>query len=185
MPFEFQKTKLEGVLLITPKIFPDERGEFAELYKYSLFAEAGLDVRFVQINHSKSTKNVLRGLHYQLSPKSQGKLVRVSAGSAFDVAVDIRKDSVTYGKWVGVTLTSSEKNMLYIPPGFAHGFCALNDNTEFVYYCTEEYSKEHERGIVWNDPAIGIEWPIENPIISKRDEEYPLLSNADLPESLD
>lgn len=182
MPFEFQKTKLEGVIVVNPKIFPDERGEFAELYQQSAFAAGGIDASFVQINYSKSKQHALRGLHYQLPPKAQGKLVQVSAGSAFDVAVDIRKNSPTFGTWIGVTLSSTEKNMLYIPPGFAHGFCALEENTEFVYYCTEEYSKEHERGIVWSDPAIGIQWPVENPIISDRDAVYPVLAQADLPE---
>ena len=117
-------------------------------------------------------------MHYQLPPKAQGKLVQVSSGSAFDVAVDIRKNSLTYGNWIGVTLTAKEKNMLYIPPGFAHGFCALEEDTEFVYYCTEEYSKEHERGILWNDPVIGIQWPIGSPIVSERDAMYPLLEDA-------
>ncbi|MEK7499192.1 MAG: dTDP-4-dehydrorhamnose 3,5-epimerase, partial [Patescibacteria group bacterium] len=168
MPFEFQKTKLEGVIIVTPKVFPDERGEFAEFFKHSEFAAAGIDVNFVQVNYSKSKKDVVRALHYQIPPKAQGKLVHVSHGSVFDVAVDIRKESVTYGQWVGVTLTAKEKNMLYIPPGFAHGFCALEEDSELVYYCTEEYSKEHERGIVWNDPAIGIEWPVNSPIISER-----------------
>ncbi|MDA1169199.1 MAG: dTDP-4-dehydrorhamnose 3,5-epimerase [bacterium] len=179
MPFEFQKTKLEGVIVITPKVFPDERGEFAELFKHSEFAANGIDVNVVQINYSKSKKHALRGLHYQLPPKAQGKVVQVSSGSAFDVAVDIRKDSATYGQWVGVTLTAEEKNMLYIPPGFAHGFCALEENTEFVYYCTEEYSKEHERGIFWNDPAIGIQWPVQSPIVSQRDAAYPTLANVE------
>ncbi|HLC48825.1 MAG TPA: dTDP-4-dehydrorhamnose 3,5-epimerase [Candidatus Andersenbacteria bacterium] len=179
MPFDFQKTKLVGVVHITPKIFPDERGEFTELYKDSAFTEAGIDAHFVQVNHSKSKKHVIRALHYQLPPKAQGKLVQVSHGSVFDVAVDIRKDSVTYGKWVGVTLTAREKNMLYIPPGFAHGFCTLEDDTELVYFCTDEYSKEHERGIVWNDPAIGIEWPVQDPIISDRDANFPVLADAE------
>ena len=178
MPFEFQKTKLEGVIVVMPIIFPDERGEFAELYQHSAFANAGIDARFVQINYSKSKKDVIRGLHYQLPPKAQGKLVQVSSGSAFDVAVDIRKNSLTYGNWIGVTLTAKEKNMLYIPPGFAHGFCALEEDTEFVYYCTEEYSKEHERGILWNDPVIVIQWPIGSPIVSERDAMYPLLEDA-------
>lgn len=179
MPFEFQKTKLEGVVLVSPKIFPDERGAFAELFKQSDFAAAGLDANFVQINYSQSKKNVVRGLHFQMPPKAQGKLAQVSSGKAFDVAVDIRKDSTTYGQWVGVTLTSEEKNMLYIPPGFAHGFCALEENTEFVYYCTDEYSKDHERGIFWNDPAIGIDWPVENPIVSDRDTTYPMLADLE------
>lgn len=178
MPFEFQPTELEGVVLVTSKVFPDERGEFAELYQHSAFLKGGIDAKFVQVNYSKSKKHVVRGLHYQISPKAQGKLVQVSHGSIFDVAVDIRRDSPTYGKWFGVTLSVQEKNMLYVPQGFAHGFCSLQEDTEVIYYCTQEYSPEHERGIVWNDPAIGIQWPVETPIISQRDASYPLLKDA-------
>lgn len=176
MPFEFQPTKLAGVTIVTAKVFPDERGEFAELYKASVFAEGGIHEPFVQVNHSKSKKHVLRGLHFQIQPKAQGKLVRVSHGSVFDVAVDIRKDSPTYGTYVGVTLTAQEKNMLYIPAGYAHGFCTLEEDTEVVYYCTQEYSPEHERGLVWNDPAIAIAWPTDQPILSERDATYPVLA---------
>lgn len=175
MPFEFQKTDIEGVWLIQPRMFPDERGEFAELYKRSDFAAAGIDDTFVQTNYSRSIKGVLRGMHYQLPPAAQAKLVRVTNGSVFDVAIDIRKNSPTYGKWVGATLTAAQKNMLYIPEGFAHGFCALEDDTQMVYNCSREYSPEHERGIVWNDPAIGITWPIEQPILAERDANYPTL----------
>ncbi len=179
MPFEFQPTELEGVILVTSKVFPDERGEFAELYQGSAFEKGGINASFVQVNYSKSKKNVVRGLHYQLHPKAQGKLVQVSRGSIFDVAVDIRKNSPTYGKWVGVTLSASQRNMLYIPQGFAHGFCSLEEDAEVVYYCTQEYSPEHERGIVWNDPAIGIEWGVETPIVSERDATYPSLEQAE------
>lgn len=175
MPFEFQKTDLEGVVIIQPKLFPDERGEFAEMYKYSDFVAAGITDRFAQTNYSKSMKGVLRGMHYQLAPMAQAKLVRVTAGSVYDVAIDIRENSPTYGKWVGVTLTSELKNMLYIPEGFAHGFCALEDGTQMVYNCSREYSPEHERGIIWNDPAINITWPITNPILAQRDASYPKL----------
>ncbi len=178
MPFEFQKTDIEGVVIITPKIFPDERGEFAEMYKYSDFEKAGITDRFVQTNYSKSKKGVLRGMHYQLPPMAQAKLVRVIFGSVFDVAIDIRKDSPTYGKWVGVTLTSELKNMLYIPEGFAHGFCALEDDTQMVYNCSREYSSEHERGIVWNDPTIHIIWQISEPILADRDAKYPKFADA-------
>ncbi len=175
MPFEFQKTDLEGLVIIQPKIFPDERGEFAEMYKYSDFVAAGIADRFVQTNYSKSMKGVLRGMHYQLAPMAQAKLVRVTAGSVFDVAIDIRKDSPTYGKWVGETLTSELKNMLYIPEGFAHGFCALEDDTLMVYNCSREYSPEHERGIIWNDPSIAIAWPISDPVLADRDASYSVL----------
>ncbi len=178
MPFEFQKTELEGVILITPRRFPDDRGEFAELYQHSTFAKEGIDSQFVQVNYSKSKKGVVRALHYQLPPKAQGKLVQAAHGSVFDVAVDIRKGSPTYGKWVGVTLSATERNMLYIPAGFAHGFCALEEDAELVYYCTNEYSPEHERGILWNDPAINIAWPVDTPIISDRDACYPVLKDA-------
>lgn len=178
MPFEFQKTDIEGVMSIQPRLFPDERGEFAEMYKYSDFAAVGITDRFVQTNYSKSVKGVLRGIHYQLPPAAQAKLVRVTAGSVFDVAVDIRTDSPTYGKWVGVTLTSELKNMLYIPEGFAHGFCALEDGTQVVYNCSKEYSPEHERGIIWNDPVINIAWPITKPILANRDASYPRLENV-------
>lgn len=180
MPFDFQKTELDGVLLILPRIFPDERGEFAELYQHSSFAAAGINAEFVQVNYSRSKMHVIRALHYQIPPKAQGKLIQVFHGSVFDIAVDIRKDSPTFGKWVGVTLTAKEKNMLYIPQGFAHGFCALEEDTELVYYCTDEYSPEHERGIVWNDAAIGIQWPISNPIVSDKDAKFPTLESADL-----
>jgi dTDP-4-dehydrorhamnose 3,5-epimerase len=179
MPFEFQPTELEGVVIVTPRMFPDERGEFAELYQHTAFATGGIDAQFVQVNYSKSKKNVVRALHYQLPPKAQGKLVQAAHGSVFDVAVDIRKNSPTYGKWVGVTLTAKERNMLYIPQGFAHGFCALEEDTELVYYCTEEYSPENERGVLWNDPAIGITWPVADPILSERDATYPTLEQAE------
>ena len=176
MPFEFIATTLTGVVIIQPKTFPDNRGEFTELYKYSEFKKASIEEQFVQTNFSKSKKGVLRGLHYQADPVAQGKLVQVLHGSVFDVAVDIRKDSDTYGKWIGVTLTTDRKNMLYIPEGFAHGFCAMEDDTHVVYNCTNEYSPEHERGLLWNDPMINIAWPITEPIIADRDAAFPTLS---------
>ncbi len=178
MPFEFHKTAIEGLLIVQPKVFPDNRGEFSEIYKYSDFATAGITDRFVQTNYSKSKKGVLRGMHYQLAPMAQAKLVRVTSGSVFDVAVDMRKSSSTYGKWFSVTLTSELKNMLYISEGFAHGFCVLEDDTQVVYNCTKEYSPEHERGVIWNDSAIGITWPITDPIIAERDANYPKLENS-------
>lgn len=177
MPFEFFPTNLPGVVEIHSRLFPDDRGEFAELFQSSAFRDNGIDISLKQINYSKSKKGVLRGLHYQLPPKSQGKLVHLMSGSAFDVAVDIRKDSATYGTWVGVTLSAEKKNMLYIPPGFAHGFCSLEDDTVLVYYCTDEYSPDHERGIIWNDPTLNIAWPIESPILAERDASYPNLAD--------
>lgn len=179
MPFEFSSTRLPGVIEITTRVFPDDRGEFAELFQSSAFRSNGVDISLKQINYSKSKKAVLRGLHYQLSPKSQGKIVHVMSGSGFDVAVDIRKGSPTYGKWVGVTLSAEKKNMLYIPQGFAHGFCSLEDDTVLVYYCTDEYSPDHERGVVWNDPALNITWPLESPILAERDASYPTLEQAE------
>ena len=178
MPFTFTKTEIPEVVLIQPKTFPDDRGEFAEIYKKSEFASAGIAEAFVQTNYAKSKKGVLRGMHYQIAPVAQAKLVRVVSGSIFDVAVDIRKDSPTFGKWVGVTLSAKEKNMLYIPEGFAHGLCVLEDDTQVIYNCSREYSPEHERGIIWNDPSVGITWPIQDPILAERDAGYPLLASA-------
>ena len=177
MPFEFIETTLDGVLIIQPKTFPDNRGDFSEVYKHSDFLSAGIKKHFVQTNVSTSKKGVLRGMHYQTEPASQAKLLQVVSGSGFDVAVDIRKDSPTFGKWISVTLTANQKNMIYIPEGFAHGFLALEDNTKLVYNCTAEYSPEHERGLRWDDPALNIMWPIGNPIIADRDAQYPTLEN--------
>lgn len=175
MPFQFKRLKIPDVILIEPKVFSDERGFFMETYKYSDFAAFGIKEQFVQDNHSRSKKGVLRGLHYQRPPKAQGKLVRVVVGEIFDVAVDIRKGSPWYGKWVGVTLSAENKLMLYIPPGFAHGFCVLSEEAEVVYKVTEEYSPEHDAGILWNDPGIGIQWPVKDPIVSPKDARLPLL----------
>ncbi len=182
MPFEFKNTQIDGVVLIVPRLFSDHRGDFAELYQSSVFSRIGIDGALKQVNFSRSKKHVIRALHYQLPPKAQGKLVQVSRGKAFDVAVDIRKNSSTFGKWVGEQLSADEKNMLYVPPGFAHGFCALEEGTELIYYCTDEYSPEHERGIVWNDPAIGIAWPVKDPVISERDADFPSLKDAQIPQ---
>ncbi len=175
MPFEFISTTFDGVMLIEPKSFTDNRGEFSELYKQSDFVQKGLNKPFVQTNFSVSKKGVLRGLHFQINSHAQAKLLYVVSGSAFDVAVDIRKDSPSYGKWISVTLSSEKRNMIYIPEGFAHGVLALEDNTKLMYNCTAEYSSEHERGIVWNDPAIAIAWPIKNPVIAERDANFPTL----------
>jgi len=175
MPFSFKRLAIPDVVLIEPRVFPDERGFFMETYKYSDFAAFGIKERFVQDNHSRSKRNVLRGLHYQKPPKAQGKLVRVVVGEIFDVAVDIRKGSPWYGKWVGMKLSAENKWMLYIPPGFAHGFCVLSDVAEVVYKATEEYSPEHDAGILWSDPEIGIRWPVKDPIVSLKDSRLPLL----------
>ena len=180
MTFEFKRLEIPGVILITPKVFSDERGFFMESYKESEFKANGINFEFKQDNHSKSSKNVLRGLHYQLEPYAQGKLVRVITGKIFDVAVDIRKGSPTFGKWVSAELSEDNKKMLWIPPGFAHGFLSLEDNTNVLYKSTNEYNKESERGISWNDPEIGIKWPINNPLLSDKDKKHPVLKNADI-----
>ncbi|RLA85081.1 MAG: dTDP-4-dehydrorhamnose 3,5-epimerase [Deltaproteobacteria bacterium] len=179
MPFRFRRLEIPEVVLIEPVVFSDERGFFMEVYKYSEFSAFGITERFLQDNHSRSVKGVLRGLHYQNPPRAQGKLVRVLQGEIFDVAVDIRRGSPTYGKWVGVRLSSENRFMLYIPPGFAHGFCVLSDYAEVHYKVTDEYSPEHEAGIIWNDPEIGIDWPVESPILSERDSRWPRLSEAE------
>lgn len=164
---------IPDVVLIEPKVFGDERGFFFESFNQQKFnAATGLSVDFVQDNHSKSAKNVLRGLHYQLPPKAQGKLVRVIAGEVFDVAVDIRHSSPTFGKWVAEILTAENKRQLWIPPGFAHGFLVLSDSAEFLYKTTDYYEPGLERCILWNDPLIGIDWPSsfkEGPLLSAKD----------------
>lgn len=179
---EFIKTKLEGVVLIKPTVFGDQRGFFFESYKKSLFAEHGITVDFVQDNHSKSAKGVLRGLHYQLDPKAQGKLVRCSRGSVFDVAVDIRRGSPTFGQWFGCVLCAENKHMLWVPAGFAHGFLTLEDDTEFLYKTTDEYAPEYDRGIAYDDPEIGIEWPPVDVSLSfsAKDQKQPLLQHAEI-----
>ncbi|MBN1936898.1 MAG: dTDP-4-dehydrorhamnose 3,5-epimerase [Anaerolineae bacterium] len=178
MPFQFERLAIPEVILIKPRVFADERGHFAETYKRSEFAANGIDVEFVQDNYSHSVRGVLRGLHFQAPPNAQAKLVSVVSGRAFDVAVDIRRGSPTYSRWVGAILSDEDHYMLYIPAGFAHGFCVL-DEADFVYKVTAEYSPQHECGIVWNDPAIGIEWPVANPILSAKDTHLPLLAETD------
>lgn len=171
------QTSLPGVLLIEPKVFRDDRGFFLETYHAVRFREAGIDAEFVQDNHSRSARGVVRGLHYQ-EPKPQGKLVRCTRGALFDVAVDIRRGSPTFGRWYGVELSEQNQRMLWIPPGFAHGFCAIEDGSDLVYKCTELYDGSADRVILWNDPAIGIEWPIASPILSPKDAAAPRLSEA-------
>ncbi|WP_353572437.1 dTDP-4-dehydrorhamnose 3,5-epimerase [Candidatus Albibeggiatoa sp. nov. BB20] len=165
------------VVLIEPKVFGDERGFFLESFNVQRYAElAGIDAHFVQDNHSRSAKNVLRGLHFQ-KQHPQGKLVQVSSGAVFDVAVDIRKDSTTFGQWVGATLTAEAHNQLYVPPGFAHGFCVLTDTADFHYKCTDYYHPEDEGSLIWNDPDIGIEWPIDAPVLSGKDAQAKCLKD--------
>ena len=158
MAFTFEKTKIPGVVVIQPQVFGDSRGYFMETYKKEDFAAAGIGKDFVQDNESSSTKGVLRGLHFQKN-HTQGKLVRVTRGEVFDVAVDVRPGSETFGQWVGVTLSAEKKNMFYIPEGFAHGFLVLSDTAEFVYKCTDVYDPSSEGGIPWNDPDIAVDWP--------------------------
>lgn len=165
------RLSIPDVILLEPRVFGDERGFFFESYNRVVFKEAtALDPDFVQDNHSRSVKGVLRGLHYQLSPKAQGKLVRVTLGEVFDVAVDIRRGSPTFGKWVGEVLSAENKRQMWIPPGFAHGFLTLSESAEFLYKTTEFYSPEHERCIVWNDPDINVVWPLnQEPVLSGKD----------------
>lgn len=171
------KTDIQDVLVFEPKVFGDDRGFFFESFSQKVFEEAvGRKVQFVQDNHSKSCKGVLRGLHYQLEPHAQGKLVRCVVGEVFDVAVDIRVSSPTFGKWVGVNLSAENKQQLWIPEGFAHGFLVLSEMAEFVYKTTNYYHPESDRGIMWNDPDIAINWPLATqPILSEKDENHPRL----------
>jgi dTDP-4-dehydrorhamnose 3,5-epimerase len=169
--FSFKKLEIPEVLLIEPDVLEDGRGFFMETWKDSEFRQAGIP-SFVQENHSFSVKNVVRGLHYQAAPRGQGKLVRCVRGEIFDVAVDIREDSPSRYQWVSAILSENNHHELYIPEGFAHGFCVMSDGAEIVYKCTSEYSPGHERGILWNDPVIHIAWPISSPILSQRDAQY-------------
>ena len=179
MSFQFQRLQIPDVISIQIQRNQDARGFFRETFKSSEFAVNGIPATFVQDNHSHSTRGVLRGLHYQRNPKAQGKLIIVIHGEIFDVAVDIRKGLPTYGKWVGQVLSAENGCMLYIPPGFAHGLCVLSEQADVVYKVTAEFAGECERGIAWNDPEIGIEWPMTNPILSSRDIQLPLLRDAD------
>ena len=179
MPFMFRTTDLPGVLVIEPQVFGDHRGFFLETYRQSDFAAAGLDVRFTQENHSRSVHGILRGLHYQHPPYAQGKLVRVIVGEVFDVAVDIRDGSPTFGKWIGVSLSASNRRSLYIPPWYAHGFCVVSDQADVIYKTTAEYAPEYERGIRWDDPALGIRWPVTEVTLSERDRGWPGLASVE------
>lgn len=179
MPFTFKRLSIPDVILIEPRAFGDERGFFMETYKESDFKENGIEYSFVQDNHSRSKKGVLRGLHYQIEPKAQGKLVRVARGAVYDVAVDIRAGSPWYGKWVSAVLSEKNKHVLWVPPGFAHGVCVLEDDTELLYKATDVYSPETERGVVWNDPDLAIEWPLKDVSLSPKDAILPRLKDAE------
>ncbi len=161
-------TELPGVLIVEPRVFGDGRGFFFESYQQRRYAEAGIPGPFVQDNVSRSARGILRGLHFQ-HPRAQGKLVMVLAGSVFDVAVDIRRGSPTFGQWVGVELSGENKRQLWIPPGFAHGFCVTSESADFAYKCTDLYAPEHEHTLLWNDPRLGIRWPVEQPLLSAKD----------------
>tara|TARA_R110002111_G_scaffold53722_2_gene93237 strand:- start:1591 stop:2142 length:552 start_codon:yes stop_codon:yes gene_type:complete len=172
---KFNETNLVGVVVIETNVLNDARGFFHETYREKEFREAGIPDKFVQHNHSRSTKGTLRGLHYQLT-QPQGKLVRVSHGEVFDVAVDVRKDSPSFGEWHGVILSGENLRMMYIPAGFAHGFVVLSEVADFLYMCTDYYHPQSEQGILWNDPEIGIEWPASNVTLSDKDKNNPTLA---------
>ncbi len=165
------KTKFKDAYIIEPQVFKDSRGFFLESYNKEKFAKAGIKAEFIQDNHSKSQKNVLRGLHFQKSPYAQAKLVRVTRGAVYDVIVDLRKDSSTYGEWEGLELSAQNFKMLFVPRGFAHGFCTLEDNTEFMYKVDNIYAPESEGGIIWNDKNLNIDWPVKKPIVSEKDKK--------------
>ncbi len=175
------KTKIPDVLIVEPKVFGDDRGFFMESFNEKTFREkTGVEANFVQDNHSRSTKNVLRGLHYQIK-QPQGKLVRVVSGEVYDVAVDIRKSSPTYGQWVGCLLTEANKKQFWVPAGFAHGFVVLSDTADFLYKTTDYYAPEYERSILWNDPSLNIDWKITGaPILSAKDKSAATLENAEV-----
>ncbi|MBW9221286.1 dTDP-4-dehydrorhamnose 3,5-epimerase [Methanothermococcus sp. SCGC AD-155-M21] len=175
MPFEFKKTKIPDVILIKPKVFGDERGFFVETYKKKDFEEAGIRGEFLQDNHSRSSYGVLRGLHFQREPYAQAKIVRCVRGVIYDVVVDLRRDSPTFGKYVGVILSEYNKYMLYVPRGFAHGFLVLSDLAEVMYKVDNIYAPEYEGGLIWKDEDISIEWPIDDPILSEKDKKWPTL----------
>jgi dTDP-4-dehydrorhamnose 3,5-epimerase len=178
---EFIPTRIPDVVLIKPKVFGDPRGYFLESWQEARFAAAGLPLHFVQDNHSRSSQWILRGLHYQIQ-HTQGKLLRVTRGAIFDVAVDMRRSSPTFGRWVGVELNDTNHHMLWVPPGFAHGFLTLSDDVDFLYKCTDVYSPQHDRAVRWDDPQIGIEWPLPAgvaPLLSAKDSVAPSFADAD------
>jgi dTDP-4-dehydrorhamnose 3,5-epimerase len=175
MPFEFTQTSLPGVMLIEPRAFEDARGFFMETYRQNDYASAGVPDACVQENHSRSSQGTLRGLHFQRPPKAQGKLVRAIVGEIFDVAVDIRPDSQTFGQWVGITLSAENRRILYIPSWCAHGFCVVSETAEVVYKTTAEYAPELEGGLAWDDASLAIAWPVSNPLVSHRDRQWPTL----------
>jgi dTDP-4-dehydrorhamnose 3,5-epimerase len=179
MSFNFKKLEISDVVLVEPKSFSDDRGFFLESFKISEFTENGINTKFVQDNISHSVSDVIRGLHFQKNPKAQAKLITAVKGEIFDVAVDIRKNSPTYGKWVSEILSEDNHNLLYVPEGFAHGFCVLSKEADVYYKVSNEYSPKDEGGIIWNDSSLNIEWPISKPIVSSSDSQLPLFDNLD------
>ncbi len=173
--FQFEPTPIPGLILIQPKIAEDERGFFLEDYNRRTFAEQGIDVEFIQDNHSHSSRGVLRGLHFQREPMAQDKLVRVVSGEVYDVAADLRVGSPHYGQWFGTRLSAENKQMMFVPQGFAHGFQVLSPTVDFLYKVSNYYSPAHEAGIIWNDPDLGIDWPISESILSAKDQVLPRL----------
>lgn len=180
MPFAFEPLALPEVILVKPRIFPDDRGFFLETHKESEFRPAGITGPFVQDNHSRSTRGVLRGLHYQLPPRAQGKLVGVVTGAIWDVAVDLRRASPTFGRWVAAELTEENGHRLWVPPGFGHGFVTLSDVADVYYKCTDEYAPDLEKGVRWDDPDLAVAWPLTDVQVSARDEQLPMLGGAEI-----
>ncbi len=179
MAFVIEKLSLPEVLHITSDVYPDERGFFSEMVRENIFNDYGVRGPWVQFNRSRSKKNVLRGLHYQKFPQAQAKLIMPLSGEIFDVAVDLRRDKPTYGMWAGAMLKAEKAEMLYIPTGFAHGFCVTSETADVLYLCSDYYAPETEGGIVWNDAKIGVDWPVKEPILSKRDAALPKLEQAE------
>jgi len=180
MPFSFKPLSIPDVVLVEPTVFPDDRGFFMEAFKASDFEKAGLPIHFVQDNFSCSKKDVIRGLHYQKNPKAQGKLVSVLKGGVWDVAVDLRRQSPTFLKWAAAELNDRNHALLYIPPGFAHGFVALTEDVHLLYKCTSEYDPQADAGVRWDDPDIAIPWPVDRPVLSEKDHSLPLLHQAEV-----
>ena len=174
-----EPTSVPGVMIIEPRVFTDARGFFMETYHRARFTEAGLAHEFVQDNQSHSVRGTLRGLHYQIQ-HPQGKLIRVVRGEVFDVAVDLRRSRPTFGRWIGVYLSEENKRQLYVPPGFAHGFCVVSDEADFFYKCTDYYHPEFERTVLWNDPDLGIDWPVREPVVSEKDRRGSPLAEAEV-----
>lgn len=179
MAFDFCQAEIPGVIVIEPQIHRDSRGFFMEAYKHSQFAAHGITETFVQINHSRSLRGVLRGLHYQRQPMAQGKLARCVAGEIYDDVVDLRRGSPTYGKWLASRLSAERQTTLYIPPGLAHGFCVTGDEADVIYMTTAEYAPADEAGVIWNDPELAIRWPVHAPSLSRRDREWPRLCDVE------